>query len=190
MCLPFKSLVFLIALCTAVSYSKSQDLSENWKCIDKAYRNDMFNISIKCLDSLNWMVLSNEITNKGFLVRKTTNGGANWKNILRDSLIRKTDANGKPIFIEPAKANDLAFFSKENAILACDSGIIWRTSDGGINWLKIKISGADSSIDFFNSISMFNSRIGALASFKNVFVTEDGGLTWLKSKLNLNSLSQ
>ncbi len=71
----------------------------------------------------------------------------------------------------------LSFINDQEGWAAGDHGMIYHTTDGGLNWERQKVKGEDS----FFSISFADNKSGwAVGNRGVIFHTSDGGKTWEK----------
>ncbi len=94
------------------------------------------------------------------LVGKSTDGGLTW------------DFN---ILLSAQSLNDI-YFVDGNMGWACGYSSIFKTTDGGINWIEIN-PGIGGSRDF-TSIFFIHPDTGWVAGYDQVLKTTDGGNTW------------
>lgn len=85
----------------------------------------------------------------------------------------------------PGKQDDIHFINEQTGWYVNGFGAVYKTTDGGENWLKI----AENKGSFFRTIAFLNDSIGFLGTvgteyFPNVtdtiplYRTSDGGVTW------------
>lgn len=118
------------------------------------------------LDSLSipgLLIFDNFNLDKGFII-KTIDGGKSWTAQVFDS----------------CKFNTLFFTDTLTGFVVGEYGKIYRTKDGGINWLQVKTT-LDVSL---NSAFFVNATIGYLAGYDHnfkdyLFKTTDAGESWI-----------
>lgn len=100
-------------------------------------------------------------------VSKTIDGGINWQ------------FTGEPNTGWPAGAlNSVFFFNKDTGSVAGINNLIYRTTNGGINW-TLPSSGisnhALNSIDFYDKLNGI-----AVGNYGNYYITTNGGTNWIR----------
>lgn len=142
---------------------------------------------------------------------KTTNGGQNWTYTqLADSTIGLAgvwainnrvytvgqggyiarSVNSGSSFsrsfrtITMQNINDVSFVNNNTGIVVCGAGEIYKTSNGGINWLRQYIDSAFS----LSGCKMVDANTGYINSAARIYKTTNGGTNWLKI-LIVNSAS-
>ena len=92
---------------------------------------------------------------------KTVDGGATWKNMNFNSDIKTF--------------NDIEFFDESNGYVVGNSGLIYRTFNGGATWVKQE-SGVTSNL---RDIAILGSSTAMVIGPNGVLLkTDDGGVTW------------
>lgn len=104
--------------------------------------------------------------------QRTTDGGKTWRTILEDPVIL------------PSKLTKIRYLHVVHPtpdiclVIAGDSGIVFRTSDGGSQWDTIQLDLPEENSRVW-SVSFPTKDVGYIAGSKlRLFRTEDGGLTW------------
>jgi photosystem II stability/assembly factor-like uncharacterized protein len=107
---------------------------------------------------------------EGTHVSKSEDGGRTWTQSLRDT------GSANP-FRWPLHLYDIAYPTPDLAIVAADSGYVYRTSNGGRVWSKLRPLITSGPI---LRVSMFDESFGvAVAGYPNRLIkTTDGGLSW------------
>jgi photosystem II stability/assembly factor-like uncharacterized protein len=126
--------------------------------------------NIICIDSLNCMSICNMELGTGAenWNRVTTDGGQTWFTSLSDTVI-----TGFPKDIySPHSMQTMAYPNKKLCLISCDSGYIWKSTDTGKNWKKIK-----SNLIHLGShnISFGNEYVGGIVSGSYCALSTDGG---------------
>jgi len=184
-------LLFLIFVCI----NKIPAQEKGWKIVDTnisidsikhIYFSDEFYMNLKCADSLNCMALVLLDPYRGYMFRRTTDGGETWKNVFIDTASNPN----RPDYLNMPSIYDIAYPNEKLFIGVGDSGVIVRTTDKGETWSKMKY---DTNIAF-GTICMMDKKFGIISgcagncdndsNFINL-VTDDGGLTWDKLNSNL-----
>ena len=138
---------------TGVFY-KTIDGGKNWQRVDEG--------NLPPLDEI--FFVDNEygwICGKNILL-STQDGGTNW---IPDYF---------PEFLRCIQFTD----RKHGWISSIDENAVYRTIDGGKNWVDIPLD--NRYIQFFNSFFFFDNNRGIASTFLfcNILTTEDGGLNW------------
>jgi photosystem II stability/assembly factor-like uncharacterized protein len=99
-------------------------------------------------------------------VMETTDGGATWKAIVREPF-----GYGVPTFVDA-----------EHGVAVVGKGEVYRTSDGGRRWSRVRLPGHASALP---NVAAFGRRlvvpaevIGPPRTQLVVYVSRDGGATW------------
>ncbi len=100
----------------------------------------------------------------GILFR-TRNGGATWDTLNYGYRNRM---------------HGLYFWSDEDGIIICDSGIVLKTSDGGDSWREsFRIPDMVPGQSQLSGINFITRKVGYISSIPaKIFLTTDGGETW------------
>lgn len=102
-------------------------------------------------------------------IRMSSDGGYSWRQLFIDSS-----------FFNP-RFFRVAFPTRSLCLVACDSGRLMRSTDGGETW---KLSSVVQSIANGACVSMYDSLLGVyVAPPKAILTTNDGGGTWERVKL-------
>ncbi len=102
-------------------------------------------------------------------IRMSSDGGYSWRQLFIDSSFFN------PLFFR------VAFPTRSLCLVACDSGRLMRSTDGGETW---KLSSIVQSIAYGTCVSMYDSLLGVYsAPPKAVFATTDGGENWKRLTL-------
>lgn len=198
------------AICIAAGKSgmilKSKDCGDSWSVISSGVNTDLFDMEftdnstgyavglsgtiIKTVSKGNYWFTQNSGSslplycvkflneNTGVaggynVILKTTNGGINWINL--------------NVNISPAVRIAGIYLSDSMNIIAAGSspsGDVYRSSDGGLNWIKHSMELPllfGGSADLLKSISFLNRDTGfAVTSYGTILKTIDRGLNWQK----------
>ena len=150
-----------------------------WKVVDIRYDiNDLFSEShcsgITCADSNNCMIWGTYYGRGGFYLRRTTDGGVSWENVLMNSEYEKNKYL--------PDVNDMAYPNENLFIAVGDSGLVLRTTNKGETWDKFRL---DSNV-MLGKLSMLDEYYGIMVSGDypipittlHVLKTTDGGKSW------------
>lgn len=162
------------------------------------------------INSLNFLNESVGIAagNNGQL-KITTNGGGKWydKNVssgtgifkyvnsnfligVSNSFYKSSD-NGntwKNYPIENRNFNDISFINEKIGFVVSDSGIIYKTVNGGINWNKHIVDNYNTSNIKLNKILFLNSYTGyCIGNEGRFYYSTTGGESWTRQILNTSS---
>ncbi len=72
---------------------------------------------------------------------------------------------------------DMSMFTSHLGLVAGDSGVVARTTDGGLSWT----SSASSTPGQLVAVALADSFVGAVGGSNILFNTTDGGITWSTS---------
>jgi photosystem II stability/assembly factor-like uncharacterized protein len=162
----FRSFVLSLVI---VAFACNSIFSAGWK---QVYQypgpESCFFVAIKCADSNNCYAAA-QVGNLFRLILKSEDGGNTWF----ESFKHIIDFNKPPYIIYP-EFYDLESPAKDLCIIACDTGKIFRTSDGGKNWEWIKLPTKKPCRD----IDMLDSLNGLAITYNELFRTTDGGINW------------
>lgn len=162
----FRSFVLSLAL---MVFACNSIFSAGWKL---AYQypgqETCFFVGIKCGDSNNCYTAA-ILGNLFRLILKSEDGGNTWS----ESFKHIIDFSKPPYVIYP-EFYDLESPSKDLCIIACDTGKIFRTSDGGKSWEWIQLPTKKPLRD----INMLDSLNGLAITYNELFRTTDGGINW------------
>lgn len=103
---------------------------------------------------------------RGSRILNTTDKGMNWKAQLED---------------ESLYLQRIFFSDKDHGWVTTYSSILYRTIDGGKNWIKTDIKKADGSRVQTYKIYFLNANRGFMTSTNEILETLDGGATWKRS---------
>lgn len=148
----------------------TKDGGNNWNKLPLPYTDRYLN-SIKFIDSLNGFIGGSN----GFIAH-TSNGGASWIQSSVDS------------FTTFFYVNEFSFYNDKYGYayggLMDVGGIIWRTSNGGLNWEgKFVSSEPIRGMHFFDSLNIF--AIGGDAEYGvSKYYSKNGGTSWSGDNLS------
>ena len=94
------------------------------------------------------------------IIQKTTNKGATWNLVLKDS-------------VNNFMVRSNLFFKNENIGYCKDLNYLYRTSNGGVNWTR-----SDTSTYLFTDLFFVNNDTGWIAKSGLIRRTNNGGLNW------------
>lgn len=156
------SLFIMVLACNSI-------FSAGWKLVYQyPGQETCFFVAIKCGDSNNCYAAA-QVGSLFRLILKSEDGGNTWF----ESFKHIIDFNKPPYVIYP-EFYDLESPSKDLCLIACDTGKIFRTSDGGKNWEWIKLPTKKP----FRDINMLDSSNGLGVTYNELFRTTDGGINW------------
>lgn len=95
-------------------------------------------------------------------VLKTTNKGADWVAI---SALQFHDGTG------------ISFYDELKGWISASSGFLYRTTNGGYNWILSNCNSC-SNVDDFNDIQFINQTTGWAYGDAHIFKSTDGGLNY------------
>jgi photosystem II stability/assembly factor-like uncharacterized protein len=162
---------------------KTTDGGNNWVVEDFMGGNEIM-YTIFFFDSLNGFIGGRSVSGTSGNIAYTTDGGTTWTDAIIDSSL----VYNFPVY-------KFKFFSREFGY-ACGgridlAGVIWRTTNYGMNWSAIGISPDEIFdlyiIDSLNAIALSGDPEGffAIANIK----TTDAGITWISDSLSMTGLS-
>ena len=139
-----------------------------WEIVDYTY--NRFYWDVDCIDSLNCLAMS--LIGSRTDLKKTTDGGKSWKQLLHDTVVYRIpqERQGRYEIICFDFVNENLYY------MGADSGIIFKTTDGGLTWEKIKVNTNKQII----SINFFNEIDGLCLTSVELLKTNDGGSNWFK----------
>lgn len=112
-------------------------------------------------------------------IYKTTNAGLNWDSI--PAGIPTTASLSKILFVD---ANTGWVFSKTANPSLPDSATIFKTTNGGVNWVSQKLTGATGSTNNVYGGYFLNATTGYIVNYTpKPYKTTDGGATWTAQTL-------
>lgn len=142
-----------------------------WVKIDSSYGTAFK--SITCLDDEHCIVCGDSAISGLSFVRITTNGGKTWKTLLSDTLNLTPTPQGDRIL----SFHQAAYPSRSKIIVMADSGIGFRSNNGGSTWDTFRLS-IDDSPGRNGKIFMLDTMNGYIHSGRKMFQTFDGGNSW------------
>ncbi len=109
------------------------------------------------------------------VVSKTTDGGATWKQIMKDTMA--TSINNL----------DVQFLDENTGFVVgkfgSDASVFYKTTDGGDSWTTLRSDPALTNE--LNAVHFFDENNGVVAGDESAFgYTTDGGVNWIKCTLN------
>ena len=111
-----------------------------------------------------------------YTILRTTDGGASWSQQYID--------------FGDSEPNDIQFTDTNNGWIVGTNGAIFKTTDGGVNWVKLNNTGLATddnpiSVYFMNATSGWVG-VSTLAGYSYVLHTTDGGANWSKQNILLD----
>ena len=108
------------------------------------------------------------------IVRRTTDGGGTWSTVLADTA--KSGRKGRYSY----NFWDVALPTPRLCLVAADSGMIYRSTDGGDSWTIIQTGAMWDSTQraSLKYLSMVDSLHGIAGNIPTMMRTDDGGVTW------------
>jgi photosystem II stability/assembly factor-like uncharacterized protein len=123
------------------------------------------------------------------LIKKTTDGGYNWIDLPPLPIVQEFDKNG--IFLTPPDVTQIAFINKDTGWVSNGTKNIYKTTNGGNNWILQHIPNEphlNNSFSAFYGVKIINKDTlyaqGGAYSFSGsnykgvIFKTTNGGGTW------------
>jgi photosystem II stability/assembly factor-like uncharacterized protein len=171
-------IVVLAGIVFFFQVNEMRAVNGEWKLVDSIsfYSGNIFDF--KCCDSLNCIYHVVLKGAGGHMFRRTTDGGITWKNVYLDSAYYSHDTVKA---YQVPNIMDISYPNEQLFIATGDSGLILRTSDKGVTWLKYR----DDKEMYHSTIRTFNEDIGIMSGVKYNdmsrsfhYATSDGGLTW------------
>ena len=101
------------------------------------------------------------ISNRRATLWRTIDGGSTWQ---------------KVAFSEDAWVKGVSFLNKNDGIIWGTGGLLYKTSNGGANWILQNVVTKPSSA--FESIQYLTTQIAYTADTKYLYSTSDGGVNW------------
>ncbi len=157
-----------------VSTSVLSAQPHTWQTTD--YVQNMIYRDIEFSDSLHGLAVGNFQENRRPTIKRTTDGGKTWNSILEFEI--EYDKDGKFVRL-PIKFIAVGHPSPEIAIVAADSGMMYRTYNSGATWDTLDF-GFD---DRFWDIKMSDVSNGVASTSTQAFNTTDGGKTWTRLQM-------
>lgn len=148
---------------------KSSDCSRNWANSYIDVRQDVYINDIN-IDYNNPAIVYAGISSGDFI--KSVDSGRTW------SVVKRFDGRLRKVLIDP--------YSSQVIYVALDGSGIWRTGDGGQNWIDLNVNLRQFSggLDFRNLVFSPAKRDSLILSSKfGLIRTDDGGVTWQKINL-------
>ncbi|RPI15331.1 MAG: T9SS C-terminal target domain-containing protein [Ignavibacteriae bacterium] len=147
---------------------KTTNAGENW-CVQSTFNNRSIN-SISFLNSkTGFIAASNYAVIDGFFY-KTTNSGENWSQLL---------------FIQYNAFHDVKFLNDSIGFIAADDRMVYRTTNGGINWQSVAIENMYYDFQSINFINLLTGYI--VGSGGAIFKTINGGNNWFQQNTGIIS---
>ncbi len=174
-------MLYLFAFIAIFTICHSQPIWNNytpeWITIDSV--DNEFIKDIQCFDEFNCITLSKSFTGLRNTIRKTTDAGKSWVNVLVDSMVFVTDSQGKKVQKWPSSGLGLSYPSKDLMIMITDSARLMKSTDGGFTWERQELP-VKNKLSLLH-IGMANDKIGFVhGGAKDLFLTEDGAKSWTK----------
>lgn len=124
----------------------------------------------------------------GFTVYNTVNGGQSWNKIQPKGFGETGNISVSHLYAVNANT---ALLSVDSILTGVGPGFIYRTSDGGRNWVKVFThkGNCDIKMCMFNDKAglmscSFSSFNGSVKSGQQLFYTKDGGNLWKSDTIN------
>lgn len=153
---------------------RTEDGGENWIVSSSPPTSDINFYSI-CISDINSATIVGGGINGGEVIYHTTTGGNSWELQMSGTLY--TD-----VF------TDVSFYDNENGVVVGTSGIIYRTTNGGIDWISVT-SGVTVTL---TKVAMRDDGIGIIVGVTGeILRTSDYGITWvnLSDRITSNFLT-
>ena len=148
---------------------RTSDGGVNWTGLELTFEHDFLDICFT--DSL--IGYASFITDYEHFLAKTTDGGETWQ-FLMDGFFY-----GEFYDIEFTDS-DHGWIAGTSATIPLSIGILYYTSDGGMNWYPGENLGIDNLFDF-NAVYFIDNQNGwMVGSLGNILYSTDGGLHWTK----------
>ncbi len=162
----------LILFCAIVGSAPVFGQAGTWTLID-ARQHPRFStviFGIDCIAPDDCAVMINLGAEFGEMVRRTDDAGRGWRNAFFD-----TTVTGVGRTFRHLTHWDLAYPAAKHIFLACDSGVVRRSSDDGRSWQETQTE----YINRFHNFDMYDANFG-LAYIKGTRIvhTTDGWLSW------------
>ena len=128
---------FLLLVCTLEAVAQSAEWSSVY------YRRNLFYAGIDCADRMNCGAVG-AVENSVAMLVTTTDGGVTWRRrVMEEYAVTR---------YLPARLTDFANPSPGTFVVAADSGIVWRTTDGGASFRKVRtpIDGIVSHVEMWD----------------------------------------
>ncbi len=152
--------------------------AHDWKIVD--YINSVNYRDVEFADEMHGMAAGNWGERIGPIIQRTTDGGQTWDSVL----VFKPDRDDNGNFINlPVPFSAVAHPTPDIAIVVADSGMMFRSYNGGDSW---------DTLDFdfderFRDIAMSDAMNGiASTETDKVFHTVDGGKSWKNFRTRQN----
>ena len=113
---------------------------------------------------------------------RTNDGGLNWYDVTPPD-IQGTNYPGELFVLD----NNHAWLQKADSNNYPNNGLLYRTSDGGLNWSVSSTPFSEGDLSFLNlnqGWMLANLGVGAGSNAVAVFQTTDGGETWTRTYIN------
>lgn len=164
-------LIIIIFLFPVLSFAEE----EHWINIDS--NNVRLRLSLSCADEMNCISISQYMGVWGSFIRRTTDGGQSWEDVVVDTL--KFD---EKYFPNPFLK--VSYPDTNLCIVSCDSGVALRSTDKGETWTKFEYGK-----DQIHYIKMLDRNYGIRltnyhgSSKFTLYKTYDGALSWIEVKI-------
>jgi photosystem II stability/assembly factor-like uncharacterized protein len=145
------------------------DQGNNWFPLVDSNSTYVFNGCHFIDDSTIVVSCSNRRENSNHLLLRSTNLGLTWDS----TLIKKGKGDEESIFLR--FVNDTVGYYMYEGTPGSPHILLYKTSDGGINWNEINITINRSP----NDLHFINENIGAFVAGREVYRTFDGGISWV-----------
>ncbi|MFY0688782.1 MAG: T9SS type A sorting domain-containing protein [Cyclobacteriaceae bacterium] len=114
---------------------------------------------------------------------KSTDHGESWQQVLSPATFPEVQNIGR-IVVDPNDANHV-LVATQSSVWGDFASAIYKSIDGGQNWLKVFYSERDRVDQIIYAPSNFNIQYAALFG-KGVIKSTDAGLTWEESSAGMN----
>ena len=152
---------YIVLLLICLNFKSELMGGSEWKTV---YDSPSMNINcIKCADSLNCMATA--VSYNYPYILKSSDGGKSW------SIGFQFKVDYKNYY---AMFNSLSYAYKNQCIVVCDTGIVFRSTDNGKSWERNRLSYEKD----LRSITMYDSLTGMIIGRDALFLTRNGGEVW------------